>query len=108
MRPVSLADGLSARKFHSFLFPDAPALGPNVYAAQIIWKDGERSHEITHGCKPSDTLSLLTDIVTSCPYPEIIAVLVHFEPPPGLSLPSTGYKACAHSTFLGGPQGYPH
>ncbi|KAI1789261.1 hypothetical protein LXA43DRAFT_1096549 [Ganoderma leucocontextum] len=71
MKPIDLADGASVRRFHAFLFADAPARAPHIRALDI--ENPPRSPLLP--TLPGDS-SLLRDILTSCPHLEYISVLL--------------------------------
>ena len=59
MRPIRLTAGASVRRFHSFLFADAPA--------RALWIDLESNERRTDADIAKDT-SLLFDVLTACPH----------------------------------------
>ncbi|PIL30086.1 hypothetical protein GSI_07772 [Ganoderma sinense ZZ0214-1] len=72
MKPIYLADGVSVRRFHSFLFADVPARAPHIRELDIINPPPRPPLRPT---LPGDS-SLLREILISCPRLERVAVFL--------------------------------
>ena len=72
MKPIYLADGVSVRQFHAFLFADAPSRAQHVRALDILNPPRDGPLRPTF---PGDS-SLLTDILTTCPHIEHISIFL--------------------------------
>ncbi|PIL29924.1 hypothetical protein GSI_07834 [Ganoderma sinense ZZ0214-1] len=72
MKPIYFADGVSVRRFHSFLFADLPARALHVRALDIISPPPRPPLRPT---LPGDS-SLLREILISCPHLERVAIFL--------------------------------
>ena len=72
---IDLKDDVAVRKFHFFLFADAPARTPHVRAFRIVvGKRGtDKPAELSF---PGHAVLLIVNILTSCPHVEAITLLL--------------------------------